>query len=137
MGDLRSKEDLEARLKERSASISRRFASLEEVLPAMPVSIPEVLKTKRTFKAGLAAGAGCGDGWTADNDSTAAHAVGALRQRVGQLGGQLMVLRQPETGSQRLPAWGDAPARAGIEAVKRQFDPQQQLCRGRLPGVEA
>ena len=85
----------------------------------------------------LAAGAGCGDGWTADNDSTAAHAVGALRQRVGQLGGQLMVLRQPETGSQRLPAWGDAPARAVIEAVKRQFDPQQQLCRGRLPGVEA
>jgi len=22
-----------------------------------------------------------------------------------------------------------------IEAVKRQFDPRQQLCRGRLPGV--
>lgn len=58
MAELRSKEDLEARLKERSASISRRFSSLEEVIPAMPGSIPEVLKTKRTFKAGLAAGAG-------------------------------------------------------------------------------
>ena len=84
----------------------------------------------------LAAGAGCGDGWSAEDDSTAAHAVAALRDRVQDLNGQLMVLRQPETPDQRLPAWGDAPAKAVIEAVKRQFDPQQQLCRGRLPGVQ-
>lgn len=85
----------------------------------------------------LAAGAGIGDGWAADNDNMAAHGVDALRQRLRKLGGQLMVLRQPDTGSQRLPAWGNAPAKAVIESVKRQFDPQQQLCRGRLPGVEA
>ena len=84
----------------------------------------------------LAAGAGCGDGCSAEDDSTAAHAVAALRDRVQDLNGQLMVLRQPETPDQRLPAWGDAPAKAVIKAVKRQFDPQQQLCRGRLPGVQ-
>ncbi|MGB1776344.1 MAG: FAD-binding oxidoreductase [Synechococcus sp.] len=85
----------------------------------------------------LAAGAGIGDGWAADNDTTAAHSVAALRQRLETLGGRLTVLRQLESSNQRLPAWGDAPAKAVIEAVKRQFDPQQQLCRGRLPGVEA
>ena len=83
----------------------------------------------------LAAGAGCGDGWSATDDTTTAHAVEALRDRVHDLNGQLMVLHQPDTPNQRLPAWGNAPARAVIEAVKRQFDPQQQLCRGRLPGV--
>lgn len=84
----------------------------------------------------LAAGAGCGDGWSATDDTTTAHAVSALRDRVHDLNGQLMVLRQPDTPNQRLPAWGNAPASAVIEAVKRQFDPQQQLCRGRLPGVQ-
>ena len=84
----------------------------------------------------LAAGAGCGDGWSSTDDTTKAHAVVALRDRVHDLNGQLMVLRQPDTPNQRLPAWGNAPASAVIEAVKRQFDPQQQLCRGRLPGVQ-
>ena len=64
------------------------------------------------------------------------NAVESLRNRVEQLGGQLMVLVQPDAAGQRLPAWGDAPAKALIEAVKRQFDPKQQLNRGRLPGVQ-
>ena len=53
------------------------------------------------------------------------------------LGGQLSVLIQPGPGTQpgALPAWLDAPSRPLIEAVKRQFDPKQQLSRGRLPGV--
>ena len=79
----------------------------------------------------LAAGAGCGDGWC--SEATAPHRVNALRQTVIDLGGQLTVLKQPREA--RLPAWLDAPARPVIEAVKRQFDPRQQLCRGRLPGV--
>ncbi|MEY3735410.1 MAG: hypothetical protein RLZZ624_468, partial [Cyanobacteriota bacterium] len=43
------------------------------------------------------------------------------------------VLRQP--AGQSLPAWEDAASRPMIEAVKRSFDPLQQLARGRLPGV--
>ena len=80
----------------------------------------------------LAAGAGCGDGWC--SEPTAPYRVGALRRRVIDLGGQLTVLKQPQAAG--LPAWLDAPARPVIEAVKRQFDPRQQLCRGRLPGVD-
>ena len=79
----------------------------------------------------LAAGAGCGDGWC--SEATAPYRVDALRRRVIDLGGQLTVLKQPQEAG--LPAWLDAPARPVIEAVKRQFDPRQQLCRGRLPGV--
>jgi glycolate oxidase FAD binding subunit len=45
------------------------------------------------------------------------------------------VLRQPAGAG--VPAWGDAPARALIEAVKQQFDPLGQLAPGRLPGVAA
>jgi glycolate oxidase FAD binding subunit len=41
----------------------------------------------------------------------------------------------PPPGTQALPAWLDAPSRPLIEAVKRHFDPKQQLARGRLPGV--
>ena len=80
----------------------------------------------------LAAGAGCGDGWC--SEPTAPYRVDALRRRVINLGGQLTVLKQPQAAG--LPAWLDAPARPVIEAVKRQFDPRQQLCRGRLPGVD-
>jgi len=61
--------------------------------------------------------------------------VEALRQRCRQLGGWLTVLRQP-TGAE-LPAWLDAPSRSLIEAVKRRFDPLEQLAPGRLPGVAA
>ncbi|MFM8673721.1 MAG: FAD-binding oxidoreductase, partial [Vulcanococcus sp.] len=53
------------------------------------------------------------------------------------LGGQLIVLQQPASAAPPLPSWLDAPARPWIEAVKREFDPLQQLARGRLPGVQA
>ena len=79
----------------------------------------------------VAAGAGCGDGWS--NGASEAFKVNALRRRVIELGGGLTVLVQPKPGF--IPAWLDTPARPVIEAVKRQFDPRQQLCRGRLPGV--
>ncbi len=82
----------------------------------------------------LAAGAGCGDGWT--NTPLPAYQLDALRRRVHTLGGQLTLLVQPSASSTAaLPAWLDAPSRPLIEAVKRQFDPRQQLSRGRLPGV--
>ena len=79
----------------------------------------------------LAAGAGCGDGWS--NEPGNGVQVEALRRAVIALGGSLTLLQQPDGST--IDAWLDTPARPLIEAVKRQFDPRQQLCRGRLPGV--
>ena len=79
----------------------------------------------------LAAGAGCGDGWS--NEPGNGVQVEALRRAVMALGGSLTLLQQPDGST--IDSWLDTPARALIEAVKRQFDPRQQLCRGRLPGV--
>jgi len=85
----------------------------------------------------LAAGSGIGHVWSTATPAGAIDAarVQALRQRCQELGGWLTVLRQP-AGSD-LPAWLDAPSRPLIEAVKRRFDPLEQLAPGRLPGVAA
>jgi len=86
----------------------------------------------------LAAGSGIGHAWSVENRSGAVLAgsrIEALRQRCRQQGGWLTVLRQPEGAA--LPAWLDAPSRPLIEAVKRRFDPLEQLAPGRLPGVAA
>jgi glycolate oxidase FAD binding subunit len=83
----------------------------------------------------VAAGSGLGSAW-APAAALVPERVQALRRRCGELGGWLMVLRQPASATP-LPAWTDAPARTWIEAVKRQFDPLGQLAPGRLPGVAA
>lgn len=80
----------------------------------------------------LGAGSGIGLAW-ATTSALPAYKVEALRRHCQQGGGYLTVMRQP--ASSKLPAWLDAPARPLIEAIKRQFDPKQQLSRGRLPGV--
>ena len=84
----------------------------------------------------LAAGAGVGLAW-ADATGLPLHRVEELRRRCSALGGFLSVLQQPSAaaGAAGMPAWGDAPSRPLIEAIKREFDPLQQLARGRLPGV--
>ena len=84
----------------------------------------------------MATGSGIGDGW-ASAAALPRYRVEALRRCCQQLGGYLTVLCQPTPppGTQALPAWLDAPSRPLIEAVKRHFDPKQQLARGRLPGV--
>jgi glycolate oxidase FAD binding subunit len=81
----------------------------------------------------FAAGSGLGLAW-ASGEQLAGHQVEALRRRCTELGGYLTVLRQPAGSA--IPAWLDAPSRPLIEALKRQFDPKQQLARGRLPGVQ-
>ena len=81
----------------------------------------------------LGAGSGIGLAW-ATASAIPAYRVEALRRHCQQGGGYLTVLRQP--ASSKLAAWLDAPSRPLIEAIKRQFDPKQQLSRGRLPGVE-
>ncbi len=83
----------------------------------------------------VAAGTGIGQIWNPPGVCAALSGarVEALRQHCRQLGGWLSVLRQP--AGFNLPAWLDAPSRPLIEAVKRRFDPQEQLAPGRLPGV--
>ncbi len=80
-----------------------------------------------TLQLGAASGLGLATG------QAASHQVAELRQHCESLEGYLTVLQAPQ--GQDIQAWGNAPARPIIEAVKRQFDPLQQLSRGRLPGV--
>ena len=82
-----------------------------------------------TLELGAASGLGLATG------QAASHQVAALRQHCQLLWGYLTVLQAPQ--DQDIQAWGNVPARPIIEAVKRQFDPLQQLSRGRLPGVQA
>jgi len=86
----------------------------------------------RGLRLSLAAGAGQGMAWAAAQE-VPSHRVEQLRRRCEALGGFLTVLQQPDRSA--LPAWGDSPGRPLIEAIKREFDPLQQLARGRLPGV--
>jgi glycolate oxidase FAD binding subunit len=81
----------------------------------------------------LSAGSGLGYAWASAAD-LASYKAEALRRLCQQLGGYLTVLKQPAASA--LPAWLDAPARPIALAIKRQFDPKQQLARGRLPGVQ-
>ena len=81
----------------------------------------------------LAAGVGLGMAW-AEAGQLPAYRVEQLRQRCIAQGGQLSVLHQPPSSSP-LPCWDASPASGIIEALKREFDPLQQLGRGRLPGV--
>ncbi|WP_261352959.1 FAD-binding oxidoreductase [Cyanobium sp. CH-040] len=84
----------------------------------------------------IGAGSGLGDIW-GSAAQLPAYRVEALRRRCRELGGHLTVLRQPPgPAATAIPAWLDAPSRPLIETVKRQFDPKQQLARGRLPGVQ-
>ena len=81
----------------------------------------------------ISAGSGLGYAWASAADLPSYKAE-ALRRLCQQLGGYLTMLKQAATSE--LPAWLDAPSRPMVEAIKRQFDPKQQLARGRLPGVQ-
>jgi len=83
----------------------------------------------------LAAGQGKGLAWSVDR-KLEAHHVDQLRQRCHKLGGELTVLKQPQEHVESLPSWSPAAAEPWIKAIKREFDPLQQLGRGRLPGVQ-
>jgi glycolate oxidase FAD binding subunit len=81
----------------------------------------------------ISAGSGLGYAW-ANGADLPSYKAEALRRLCHQLGGYLTVLKQP--AASELPAWLDAPSRPMALAIKRQFDPKQQLARGRLPGVQ-
>ena len=100
-----------------------------------PAATPLLLEAAGTIGLHLELGAGSGLGMAWSEQPIGADRLDGLRVRCQELGGYLTVLRQPEGA--HLMAWRDAPAKALIEAVKRQFDPKLQLAPGRLPGVAA
>ena len=107
-------------------------------LGVKPSEIPELLRelsqpNLQGLGVVLSAGSGLGYAWASTADLPSYKAE-ALRRLCHHLGGYLTVLKQPAASD--LPAWLDAPARPMALAIKRQFDPKQQLARGRLPGVQ-
>jgi glycolate oxidase FAD binding subunit len=119
-----------------------RGGDLNRVAPAWllrigvnPASTPLLLEARATDGLKLELGAGSGLGMAWSERPLPAESIEALRGRCQDLGGYLTVLRQP--ADTNLTPWRDAPAKALIEAVKRQFDPKGQLAPGRLPGVAA
>ena len=83
------------------------------------------------WKWDIAAGIGCGYGWSSSN--TEADLILNLRSKIARLGGALIILQQPSNF--HLPNWLDAPSKSIIKQVKLRFDPKSQLCRGRIPGI--
>ncbi len=128
--------EVEALLQEgRGGDLNRRAPAWLLRVGVNPASTPQLLEAGvvEGFHLELGAGSGLGMAWSAA--PLPATRVEELRGRCEALGGFLTVLRQPAEA--HLAAWRDAPAKALIEAVKRQFDPKGQLAPGRLPGVAA
>jgi glycolate oxidase FAD binding subunit len=100
-----------------------------------PASTPLLLEAGAADGLKLELGAGSGLGMAWSEQPISAERIEELRARCQELGGFLTVLRQPAEAA--LAAWGNAPAKDLIEAIKRQFDPKGQLAPGRLPGVAA
>jgi len=111
-------------------------ASLKKERWLMRIGLPpaqaHALLGETEIRLNLAAGIGQGMGW-AEPEDLPSHQVTSLSERCQSLGGQLTLLQQPTANG--LKPW---PTRANhdlVAAVKREFDPLQQLARGRLPGV--
>ena len=103
-------------------------------LAVQPSKVVDLLQQQRgPWQLQLTAASGLGLARAAAGEA-AEHQVSLLRQQCEALGGFLTLLQAPTPC--RLAAWDHAPHRPLIEAVKRRFDPLQQLNRGRLPGVK-
>jgi len=99
-----------------------------------PVKIVEFMQDPVAQGWQLQLGAASGLGLAqAAFEGMAPYRVEALRRACERRSGYLTVLQSPNNS--KLDAWADVKSKPLIEAVKKQFDPLNQLCRGRLPGV--
>jgi len=80
----------------------------------------------------LAAGIGQGLGWANPEDQPA-HKISSLAELCRSLGGELTLLQQPSPSD--LTSGAGRANHTLVAAIKREFDPLQQLARGRLPGL--
>ena len=80
----------------------------------------------------LAAGIGQGLGWANPEDQPA-HRISSLSESCRSLGGELTLLQHPKSSS--LTSGTERANHNLVAAIKREFDPLQQLARGRLPGL--
>lgn len=80
----------------------------------------------------LAAGIGQGLGW-AEPEDLPAYRINNLAERCRSLGGELTLLQQPSQSD--LTSGAERANHNLVAAIKREFDPLQQLARGRLPGL--
>jgi glycolate oxidase FAD binding subunit len=104
-------------------------------LGVLPANAKHLLKAvaKLNLHCTLAAGQGQGFAWRWER-GLQADQVGLLRERCRALGGDLTVLIQPTVTNLPLSSWSASSGQRWIQAIKREFDPLQQLARGRLPG---
>jgi len=102
------------------------------VLPANARRLQEAVE-KLNLHCNLAAGQGQGFAWSSGN-GLKTDQVSQLRRHCLALGGELNVLMQPHSTDSALASWNASTAQNWIDAIKREFDPLQQLARGRLPG---
>jgi glycolate oxidase FAD binding subunit len=99
-----------------------------------PVKIVEFMQDPVAQGWQLQLGAASGLGLAqAAFEGMAPYRVEALRRACERRSGYLTVLQSPNNS--KLDAWADVKSKPLIKAVKKQFDPLNQLCRGRLPGV--
>jgi len=99
-----------------------------------PVQVSSLLQSPAAMGWQLQLGAASGIGLAqAAFEGMAPYRVEALRRACERSSGYLTMLQSPNNS--KLEAWADIKAKPLIEAVKKQFDPLNQLCRGRLPGV--
>ena len=98
----------------------------------LPPAQAHALLEEPGIQLNLAAGIGQGMGW-ADPEDLPAHKVQTLSERCQSMGGQLTLLQQPSSSG--LTHWPTRANHGLVAAIKREFDPLQQLARGRLPGV--
>ncbi len=94
------------------------------------------LKALNGWEWHIAAGIGLGEGWQEKSScNTSLEEVKKLRKLINSIGGEMTVLIQPASKENYMESWSDSPAKSIIQSVKKQFDPNQQLSIGRLPGV--
>ncbi len=111
--------------------------------PSMIIELinSEELNSLSCWEWRFGAGTGLGEGWEVNSQTSnylkSTNDISRLRNKITKLGGQVVILIQPFNTINRISAWSNSPSAALIKAIKKQFDPKNQIAIGRLPGVSS